>query len=261
MQYVPRTLGLADFTGLFKHQPFLEEIELIQQDWKNPLLVKKEEESRFESSCSQSYTSWRNQELSEVVAPKSATVQQKRKRIDDEEELREQLEKYIVDLSKSKGQQQLLEKQLDEENTMRNYLNQQLENKDKQLKEWQKRAEVAEEITKGVQNELRSRINECNELANKNGLIEKELAKIKRSTKGKMNADKETTDSLKKERNGLTKKLEVEKEKNRLAEIDIEEERRIRAQYIVQLEEERSARKVAESDMRDYQKRAESSKG
>jgi len=33
MQYVPRTLGLADFTGLFKHQPFIEEIELIQQDW------------------------------------------------------------------------------------------------------------------------------------------------------------------------------------------------------------------------------------
>jgi hypothetical protein len=32
MQYVPRTLGLADFTGLFKHQPFLEKIELIQQD-------------------------------------------------------------------------------------------------------------------------------------------------------------------------------------------------------------------------------------
>jgi chromosome segregation ATPase len=30
---------------------------------------------------------------------------------------------------------------------------------------------------------------------------------------------------------------------------------------MVQLEEERSARKAAESDMRDYQKRAESSKG
>jgi hypothetical protein len=39
---------------------------------------------------------------------------------------------------------------LDEENTMRNYLNQQLENKDKQLKDWQKRAQVAEEIAKGV---------------------------------------------------------------------------------------------------------------
>jgi hypothetical protein len=30
---------------------------------------------------------------------------------------------------------------------------------------------------------------------------------------------------------------------------------------MVQFEEERSARKAAESDMRDYQKRAESSKG
>ena len=127
---------------------------------------------------------------------------------------------------------------------MRNYLNQQLENKDKQLKDWQKRAQVAEEIAKGVQDELRNRINECDELANKNGLIEKELAKVKRSTKGKMNADKEMTDSLKKERNGVTKKLEDQKEKNRLFEIAIEKKRRIGAQYIVQLEEERSARKV-----------------
>ena len=134
---------------------------------------------------------------------------------------------------------------MDEENTMINYLNQQLENKDEQLKEWQKRVEVAEEIVKEVQNELRNRINECDELATKNGLIEKELAKVKRSAKGKMNADKETTDSLKKERSRLTKKLEDEKEKNQLAEIDIKEERRIRAQYMVQLEEERSARKAA----------------
>jgi len=134
---------------------------------------------------------------------------------------------------------------LDEENTMINYLNQQLENKDEQLKEWQKRVEVAEEIVKEVQNELRNRINECDELATKNGLIEKELAKVKRSAKGKMNADKETTDSLKKERSRLTKKLEDEKEKNQLAEIDIEEERRIMTQYMVQLEEERSARKAA----------------
>ena len=134
---------------------------------------------------------------------------------------------------------------MDEENTMINYLNQQLENKDEQLKEWQKRVEVAEEIVKEVQNELRNRINECDELATKNGLIEKELAKVKRSAKGKMNADKETTDSLNKERSRLTKKLEDEKEKNQLAEIDIKEERRIRAQYMVQLEEERSARKAA----------------
>jgi len=38
----------------------------------------------------------------------------------------------------------------------------------------------------------------------------KELAKVKRSVKGKMNVDKEMMDSLKKER-----KVEVKKEKNR----------------------------------------------
>ena len=76
-----------------------------------------------------------------------------------------------------------------------------------------------------------------------------------------MSVDKEMMDSLKKGRSLLLKKVEVEKEKNRLAHLDIEEERRIRAQYMMQLEEERSSRKAAESDMRDYQKRAESSKG
>ena len=67
-----------------------------------------------------------------------------------------------------------------------------------------------------------------------------------------MNVDKKMMDSLKKGRGILIKKVEVEKEKNRVVQLDIEEERRIRAQYMVQLEEERSARKAAESDMRDY---------
>jgi hypothetical protein len=187
--------------------------------------------------------------------PKLAIEQPKRKRTDNEEDLRKQLERCRIDLSKSKGQQQLLENQLEEENTMRNYLNQQLEKQDKQLtslKQWQKRAEVAEKIAKGVQAELRNRITEYDKLVNKNELTEKELAKVKRSTKGKMNVDKEMMDSLKKGRSILIKKVEVEKEKNWLVQLDIEEERRIRAQYMVQLEEERSARKAAESDMRDY---------
>ena len=64
-----------------------------------------------------------------------------------------------------------------------------------------------------------------------------------------------------KEKGSLLKKLEVEKEKNRLAHIDIEEEGRLRSQYMVQSEEERNMRIAAESNMRDYQKRAESSKG
>jgi hypothetical protein len=47
-----------------------------------------------------------------------------------------------------------------------------------------------------------------------------------------INTDNETIDSLKKERNSFKKKLEVEIEKNQLAEIDIEKERRIWSQYI-----------------------------
>jgi hypothetical protein len=129
MQYAPRTLGLADFIGLFKHQPFLEEMELIRQDWERPLLVKREEGSNFETSLSQNYVIWRNEELSKVRGfstpkhPESAIEQPKWKRNDNEEELRKQLERCRIDHNKSKGQQQLLENQLEEENTMRNYLN------------------------------------------------------------------------------------------------------------------------------------------
>jgi len=54
--------------------------------------------------------------------------------------------------------------------------------------------------------------------------------------------------------------MRAKKEKNRLAHLDMEEERRTHGQYMVQLEEERSMRKVVEADIRDYQKRVEYSK-
>ena len=95
------------------------------------------------------------------------------------------------------------------------------------LKEWQKRAEVAEEIITGVQAELRNRIVDYDELVKKNGIAEKELVKVKRVIKG-VNVDKETMDFLKKGRKFFLKKIEVEKEKNRLVNFDIEEERKVR---------------------------------
>jgi len=67
-----------------------------------------------------------------------------------------------------------LEKQLEEEDRMRNYLNQQLEKKDEQLetltndhgviKEWQKKVEVAEEMAKGILDELRTHMTKYDEL-------------------------------------------------------------------------------------------------
>ena len=112
-------------------------MELIRQDWERPLMVKREKRSNFETSFIQNYVIGRNEELYEMrgfSTPKhleSAIEQPKRKRIDNEKELRKQLERCRIDLNKSKGQQQLLENQLEEENTMMNYLNQQLEKQDK----------------------------------------------------------------------------------------------------------------------------------
>jgi hypothetical protein len=47
--------------------------------------------------------------------------------------------------------------------------------------------------------------------------------------------------------------LEVEKEKNKLVNLSIQEEIRLRAQYIAQANDEREVRKIVESYMRDYQ--------
>ena len=219
MQYAPRTLGLADFIGLFKHQPYLKEMELIRQDWERPFLVKREEGSMFDSSVSQNYAIWRNGKLSGVIESstlkhlESTMEHPKRKRTNHKEELRRQLERCGIDLGKSKRQQQVLEKQLEEENMMRNCLNQQLEEKEEQLiscKQWQERVEIAEAIAKGIQEELKDLITENNKLVHKNGLIEKELAKIKKSAKGKINADKEKLDSLKRERSSFIRKMEIE---------------------------------------------------
>jgi len=65
------------------------------------------------------------------------------------------------------------------------------------------------------------------ELTNKYVVKEKELSKVKRSAKDKINTDKKVIDSLKKEKNSFRKKLEVEKERNRLVRIDMEKKRRI----------------------------------
>jgi hypothetical protein len=35
MQYVPRNLGLIDFTSIFRHQSSLKDMELIRQDEKD----------------------------------------------------------------------------------------------------------------------------------------------------------------------------------------------------------------------------------
>jgi len=90
------------------------------------------------------------------------------------------------------------------------------------------------------------------ELVNKHVMMEQEFMTLKRASENKKSADKETIASLKKEMDQYKLKWEAEKEKNRLAELTIEEERSLRTRYQVQADNEREARRIAESDMKEY---------
>lgn len=85
-------------------------------------------------------------------------------------------------------------------------------------------------------------------------LIEKELANVKKSIKGKINTNKKMIVSLKKKRDNIRKKLNAENEKKWLDWINIEEEKRVRSQYI-RVEEEKSARKATKYGTKDYIKK------
>ena len=59
-----------------------------------------------------------------------------------------------------------------------------------------------------------------------------------------MISDKEIIDYLKKEKDNLRKNQTMKKKKNWLVEIDIEKEKKIQTEYIVQSGEERSVKKA-----------------
>jgi hypothetical protein len=83
-------------------------------------------------------------------------------------------------------------------------------------------------------------------------MMEQEFVTLKRASKNRKFADKVTIASLKKERDQYKLKWEAEKEKNRLVDLTIEEERSLRTRYQVQANDEREARRRAESDMKEY---------
>jgi len=78
------------------------------------------------------------------------------------------------------------------------------------------------------------------------------LVTLKRASESKKSANKETIASLKKEKDQYQLKWEAEKKKNRLADLTIEEERSLRTRYRIQAEDEREARRIAESGMKEY---------
>jgi chromosome segregation ATPase len=131
------------------------------------------------------------------------------------------------------------------EDEMKASLDLQLKEKDKQIVKLRKN-----------QHESNKQLEEgkvkYDELVNKHVMMEQEFMTLKRASENKKSADKETIASLKKEMDQYKLKWEAEKEKNRLAELTIEEERSLRTRYQVQADDEREAKRIAESDMKEY---------
>ena len=88
IQSVPRTIDIAQFTGVYKGAA-MEVLESIKQDWNSLLLIKKENGSR-NPTVSEKYPEWRDRRVSDMVEI-SESVGTRRKRVSCEEELREQV--------------------------------------------------------------------------------------------------------------------------------------------------------------------------
>jgi len=76
VKYVPRTWGLTEYTGPFKEASSLDELDAIRNDWKQLILVHKEELQK-EFSVNLNYSIWRSgnslkilQEEKELGGPK-----------------------------------------------------------------------------------------------------------------------------------------------------------------------------------------------
>jgi chromosome segregation ATPase len=254
VQYVPRTWGLAEYTGSFKEASSLDKLDAIRNDWKQPILVHKEELQK-EFSISPNYSIWRSgnslkilQEATELGVTRdksSVTLELKSKRVNNEEDLQKELDKLRIELSKSKNHQKFMENQLLKEEEMKASLDQQLKEKDEQIVKLRKNQQEANE-------QLKEGKAKYDELVNKHVMVEQELVTLKRASESRKSANKETIASLKKERDQYKLKWEAEKEKNGLADLTIEEERSLRTRYQMQAEDEREARRVAESDMKGY---------
>jgi hypothetical protein len=141
IQHIPRTVGLAEFSGFFKDQSAREVLETIKQDWSHLTLIQKESESLRDPSSSEGYEKWRN--LTPIAASKKPCSEDgpsrieegslKRKKGSNEEDLIEQIERLQKELGKSKGDKAALEKMMMEGDKSRVFLNEQLESKDAKI--------------------------------------------------------------------------------------------------------------------------------
>jgi hypothetical protein len=141
IQHIPRTVGVAEFSGFFKDQSALEVLETIKQDWSHLTLIRKESERLRDPSSSEGYEKWRN--LTPTAAPRMPCSEDgpsqiiegslKRKKVSNEKDLMGQLERLQIELGKSKVDKTTLEMMMMEGDKSRVFLNEQLESRDAKI--------------------------------------------------------------------------------------------------------------------------------
>jgi len=145
IQHIPRTVGLAEFSGFLKDQSAREVLETIKQDWSHLTLIQKESKRLRDPSSSEGssegYEKWRN--LTPTAAPRKPCSEDgpsriiegslKRKKVSNEEDLMEQLERLQIELGKSKGDKAALERMMMEGDKSRAFLNEQLESRNAKI--------------------------------------------------------------------------------------------------------------------------------
>jgi len=136
MQFVPRTMGIAQFFGLIKNPIAQEVLEIIKQDWKHLVLV--EIEGLKDPSASEGYARWRDlaalaMPCVEAKSPQTIEEPVKRKRVNNEEELRRQVEKLRTELGKSKKDKAMLEEMMLKEDKRRAFLDEQIQSRDTRI--------------------------------------------------------------------------------------------------------------------------------
>jgi len=181
VQYVPRTWGLTEYIGLFKEVSSLDMLDAIRNDWKQPVLVYRKEHQK-EFSASPTYSILRSGGSSKILQEAkerkraqdkpSVTLELKRKRVNNKEDLQEKLDKLRIELRKSKNHKKFLENQLLKEEEMKAYLDQQLKEKDEQIVKLRRNQHEANK-------QLEEGKVKYDELVNKYVMVEQELVTLK----------------------------------------------------------------------------------
>ena len=132
-------------------------MKAIKQDWKHLVLL--EIKGLGDPSTSEGYAKWRNSVASaaaneEVKSPQTEEKHVKRKRVDNEEELRRQIKKLQMELSKTRKDKSIMEEMVVEGDKRRAFLDEQIQSKDAKITKLELKLDEEKNVRLRIEEEL-----------------------------------------------------------------------------------------------------------